>query len=298
MHFDNYNLHCVISIHALLAESDGFGLAWMAPYAYFYPRSPCGERPIMQNIIFMPRKFLSTLSLRRATFRAQCTVIRKKRFLSTLSLRRATRTGQSKEERAMISIHALLAESDSARGAALPCGSYFYPRSPCGERPRRWPLRSVRMDFYPRSPCGERLTHRGAKLRREYFYPRSPCGERQIVPRITTPKHNFYPRSPCGERLHQLHNLLVVKIISIHALLAESDHRPAAQGYARQSFLSTLSLRRATQRSVGQHGKRLFLSTLSLRRATRCAAVLPAGHSDFYPRSPCGERRRKPCRWL
>ena len=23
MHFDNFNLHCVISIHALLAESDG-----------------------------------------------------------------------------------------------------------------------------------------------------------------------------------------------------------------------------------------------------------------------------------
>ena len=26
MHYDNYNLHCVISIHALLAESDGLGV--------------------------------------------------------------------------------------------------------------------------------------------------------------------------------------------------------------------------------------------------------------------------------
>ena len=33
----------------------------------FYPRSPCGERPIVYDIVFVPRKFLSTLSLRRAT---------------------------------------------------------------------------------------------------------------------------------------------------------------------------------------------------------------------------------------
>ena len=33
-----------ISIHALLAESDGFGFTWLASRAYFYPRSPCGER--------------------------------------------------------------------------------------------------------------------------------------------------------------------------------------------------------------------------------------------------------------
>ena len=34
-----------ISIHALLAESDGSGLARLAPRLDFYPRSPCGERP-------------------------------------------------------------------------------------------------------------------------------------------------------------------------------------------------------------------------------------------------------------
>ena len=27
MHFDNFNLHCVISIHALLAESDRRGVS-------------------------------------------------------------------------------------------------------------------------------------------------------------------------------------------------------------------------------------------------------------------------------
>ena len=57
--------------------------------------------------------------------------------------------------------------------------------------------------------------------------------------------------------------------ISIHALLAESD----------VSFMlyDTSSL--------------IFLSTLSLRRATVLALCSCGGACDFYPRSPCGERR-------
>ena len=80
-----------ISIHALLAESDA-GLIFFLIYHYFYPRSPCGERPNSQQEknngheisihallaeSDQPRKtevpgareFLSTLSLRRATWR-------------------------------------------------------------------------------------------------------------------------------------------------------------------------------------------------------------------------------------
>ena len=34
----------------------------------------------------------------------------------------------------------------------------------------------------------------------------------------------------------------------------------------------------------------LFLSTLSLRRATVKFSVSGSAISDFYPRSPCGER--------
>ena len=34
-----------ISIHALLAESDKCTLAQKSLSKYFYPRSPCGERP-------------------------------------------------------------------------------------------------------------------------------------------------------------------------------------------------------------------------------------------------------------
>ena len=55
-------------------------------------------------------------------------------------------------------------------------------------------------------------------------------------------------------------------------------------------FLSTLSLRRATQRFEAQMGEFLFLSTLSLRRATHNTANNYTDYCDFYPRSPCGER--------
>jgi len=79
---------------------------------YFYPRSPCGERPVIFVIIVHDLIFLSTLSLRRATPRRLATVDSAQVFLSTLSLRRAT------------NLKALCA-------VTLP---YFYPRSPCGER--------------------------------------------------------------------------------------------------------------------------------------------------------------------
>ena len=36
--------------------------------------------------------------------------------------------------RTLISIHALLAESDGTKKFKMPVPAYFYPRSPCGER--------------------------------------------------------------------------------------------------------------------------------------------------------------------
>ena len=57
--------------------------------------------------------------------------------------------------------------------------------------------------------------------------------------------------------------------ISIHALLAESDSHE--------------------QKTKGRHSA--FLSTLSLRRATISCAWSASKLGDFYPRSPCGERR-------
>ena len=64
------------------------------------------------------------------------------------------------------------------------------------------------------------------------------------------------------------YNLHCVEI-SIHALLAESDPKPAEHHASTQQFLSTLSLRRATLApTTSIFARPEFLSTLSLRRAT------------------------------
>ena len=122
----------------------------------FYPRSPCGERHAFLGVLSRAHKFLSTLSLRRATVaksyllsvvayfypRSPCgerqsifkNSILSSLFLSTLSLRRATSLTTYFDTSSMISIHALLAESDSHGNNRNFHHSDFYPRSPCGER--------------------------------------------------------------------------------------------------------------------------------------------------------------------
>ena len=64
--------------------------------------------------------------------------------------------------------------------------------------------------------------------------------------------------------------IVVDTVISIHALLAESD------------FMF----------SVVFYLENIFLSTLSLRRATTCGGGWNEQPRYFYPRSPCGERPR------
>ena len=214
------------------------------------------------------------------------------RFLSTLSLRRAT----------AVLPRAIIAPTD------------FYPRSPCGERLPVFSWRCPLTYFYPRSPCGERpCCFAGSCSTTQHFYPRSPCGERlhavhffsfcggisihallaesDVAVIVTPPAPSyFYPRSPCGERRERSARLLVQLLflstlslrratcnthqvgvrdgISIHALLAESDlHSKYPKEYRWQ-----------------------FLSTLSLRRATETSSIDDLEPSNFYPRSPCGER--------
>ena len=76
------------------------------------------------------------------------------------------------------------------------------------------------------------------------------------------PDPHFYPRSPCGERP------AAKSSISIHALLAESDAENMILQSNARGFLSTLSLRRATDNRSTPVSSTKFLSTLSLRRAT------------------------------
>ena len=101
----------------------------------------------------------------------------------------------------------------------------------------------------------------------------------------------FYPRSPCGERPQQRGCFTSQLLISIHALLAESDAPAPAQLEAVDKFLSTLSLRRATVPACCSSRWRNYFyprSPCGERLGRGCFTVQPR---YFYPRSPCGERR-------
>ena len=78
--------------------------------------------------------------------------------------------------------------------------------------------------------------------------------------------------------------------ISIHALLAESDHN-AARGVP-VNTISIHALLAESDQAAGavQFQIDIFLSTLSLRRATVGANNHVRVRQNFYPRSPCGER--------
>ena len=240
--------------------------------SYFYPRSPCGERRYWPCVHVVGRA---------------------------------------------ISIHALLAESDALAPEENPTQKNFYPRSPCGERllEQSASYNAALENFYPRSPCGERpdtsiiildeyqflstLSLRRATddlqvpasvskisihaLLAESdrlipslstmlfdFYPRSPCGERLLEQSASynAALENFYPRSPCGERPDT-------------SIIILDEYQ----------FLSTLSLRRATDDlQVPASVSKISIHAL-LAESDRLIPSLSTMLFDFYPRSPCGERR-------
>ena len=80
--------------------------------------------------------------------------------------------------------------------------------------------------------------------------------------------------------------------ISIHALLAESDHRLYSLVTTIPSFLSTLSLRRATQEIPSEccSGTSISIHALLAESDFRLALYPLHRQQHFYPRSPCGER--------
>ena len=123
-----------ISIHALLAESDVHHKQHITPHnvflstlslrratsalqslagpgRYFYPRSPCGERP--------PRMISSIRSISISIHA----------LLAESDALLCNNPGSC-----LISIHALLAESDITAPTSSGKREDFYPRSPCGER--------------------------------------------------------------------------------------------------------------------------------------------------------------------
>ena len=282
-----------ISTHALHAESDDSAtnfciIAYISTHALHAESDFCRQNKFIWNTSFLP-----TLSMRRATNNMM--LCYKAMTISTHALH--AESDQMEPYNMLdliISTHALHAESDLHRRCDTPCHSVISTHALHAESDRCASTGCARRTsyFYPRSPCGERLHYVFPRPFPQYFYPRSPCGERHyefvlddFLSMISTHAlhaesdgsvanssrlptfisthalhaesdntgrnlpngvHHFYPRSPCGERLQNkpIWNRCVG--ISTHALHAESD----------------------TQVS------------LALKQTTY-----------FYPRSPCGERR-------
>ena len=193
----------------------------------FYPRSPCGERRTAEADITLIGKFLSTLSLRRATGRVNLFRFQAIISIHALLAESDRQIKQTCREEISISIHALLAESDGATKSDQGASNQFLSTLS---------LRRATYDTY-------------AKVLRVNISIHALLAESDsIIDIINNVIDNFYPRSPCGERPSSCFG----KIMSVS-----------------------------------------FLSTLSLRRATAVTTVVVGPSRDFYPRSPCGERRRK-----
>ena len=146
-------------------------------------------------------------------------------FLSTLSLRRAT----------------------ISMGIAAPATAIFYPRSPCGERrPRQW----------------------GFRLWGKIFYPRSPCGERQFIGFPYPVAQSFSIHALLAESDQGMLWVMEDSTFSIHALLAESDNDGTTEAQDEYFSIHALLAESDTPRGIHTIWAYTFLSTLSLRRAT------------------------------
>ena len=129
-------------------------------------------------------------------------------FLSTLSLRRATTGKHLKVIKINISIHALLAESDH----------HQFPR----QSPEKSFLSTLSLRRATRAPPYNLMIH-------QHFYPRSPCGERPLsMAKTSNADTKFLSTLSLRRATQDKLSPPPAQKISIHALLAESDHRNAS----------------------------------------------------------------------
>ena len=215
---------CCISIHALLAESDG-------------------SRQTHSEFL---KIFLSTLSLRRATQALYNQDIRSRISIHALLAESDLLKLSSSISKIKISIHALLAESDHRRAESGHSHHHFYPRSPCGERPTVCDSRLFFSNFYPRSPCGERLVWSGFRYAVFIFLSTlslrratSHC-RKSSMPSAFLSTLSLRRATACTCNIP--HKIAV--FLSTLSLRRATQMVPIAQ--PSKVFLSTLSLRRAT----------------------------------------------------
>ena len=291
------------------------GQTGSAGYLHFYPRSPCGERPINTHCQHKRQQISIHALLAESDSALWLSPDKGHPFLSTLSLRRATIRAYQRYFPLDISIHALLAESDgiglvflwwgvrflstlSLRRATVHYDNYnlhctISIHALLAESDQRtWLSALHNSDFYPRSPCGERQANSRAERQEQHISIHALLAESDtpsVFLHCTT--YLFLSTLSLRRATIIVPAPAIVIPISIHALLAESDCILTISICTALKFLSTLSLRRATH-----HEKKK-----STRQAISIHALLAESDSQqpegttrttyFYPRSPCGERR-------
>ena len=147
-----------------------------------------------------------------------------------------------------ISIHALLAESDSGPSRTSPWVVIFL--STLSLR------RATKIGHRRPPPC-------------RHFYPRSPCGERQNLTRGRVQLQRISIHALLAESDVALAWASVTLCGFLSTLSLRRATGRCQPHFAQDVFLSTLSLRRATRSIFNSPPySSIFLSTLSLRRAT------------------------------
>ena len=216
----------------------------------FYPRSPCGERRSNQPVTMRTWKFLSTLSLRRAT-------------------QAANGLANAPPE---ISIHALLAESDTRR---------TYHKDESQEFLSTLSLRRATgiLAISLRIVFAEFLST--LSLRRATAFSFALLYSTTISIHALLAESDGVGLSSCFDRIIFLSTLSlrrattwqrgsrITYVISIHALLAESDIDSSRAASFQHHFYPRSP---CGERPGGRH-------------------INKTRSKHFYPRSPCGERR-------
>ena len=192
---------CRISIHALRTEGDRYHLRPAAGDSDFYPRPPYGGRPDLLADFNNCVSFLSTPSVRRATYGKNLTDLEQDisihalrtegdtqfwamnsktlAFLSTPSVRRAT--GQT----TTLPFPSRFLSTPSVRRATVPVLMVSLIASIS--------IHALRTEGDPLAIA--------AQAQRSYFYPRPPYGGRPRTFRQYFRRcPNFYPRPPYGGR--------------------------------------------------------------------------------------------------
>ena len=242
------------------------------------------------------QRFLSTLSLRRATGCVRYCIHARAISIHTLLAESDVRQVDRVSKTRRISIHTLLAESDSCLLICVLLTGHFYPHSPCGERRVVSSAGTTGKYFYPHSPCGERPGQNLVNGVRRVISIHTLLAESdKINPASHTNLPDFYPHSPCGER--QMYALKLADFmlflstlslrratqvtqtcreeisISIHTLLAESDQAKAFKISPLCISIHTLLAESDFRHCTTYLNCSRFLSTLSLRRATTPARM-------------------------